>query len=214
MSTIANRIRDASQGRTVPIAIAGIILSAAVLWALFTVNYDECGDDEDCVRIAYEVKDTYLFWEANPQEMADKLSELTGMKVVVYPVSDEVAAIEAVANGNAEIAMVDGAAGWLGYQVYDLDVVAVEKKPDGRVFYNAAAWVRADSEIAAAHLDDDPDTDPFALMQGKKSCHTGWLKSAGIRCSARFFKSCRSRSYWRKCRAILDKIVLALGLWR
>ena len=40
MSTIANSIRDASQGRTVPIAIAGIILSAAVLWALFTVNYD------------------------------------------------------------------------------------------------------------------------------------------------------------------------------
>jgi hypothetical protein len=61
MSTIANRIRDASQGRTVPIAIAGIILSGAVLWALFTVNYDECGDDEDCIRIAYEVKDTYLF---------------------------------------------------------------------------------------------------------------------------------------------------------
>ena len=76
--------------------------------------------------------------------------------------------------------MVDGAAGWLGYQVYDLDVVAVEKKPDGRVYYNAAAWVKADSDIAAAYLDDDPDTDPFALMQGKKSCHTGWLKSAGM----------------------------------
>ena len=76
--------------------------------------------------------------------------------------------------------MVDGAAGWLGYQVYDLDVVAVEKKPDGRVYYNAAAWVRADSDIAAAYLDDDPDTDPFALMEGKKSCHTGWLKSAGM----------------------------------
>ena len=29
MSTIANSIRDASQGRTVPIAIAGIILSAS-----------------------------------------------------------------------------------------------------------------------------------------------------------------------------------------
>ena len=101
------------------------------------------------------------------------------MKVVVYPVSDEVAAIEAVANGNAEIAMVDGAAGWLGYQVYDLDVVAVEKKPDGYILQRTA-WVRADSEIAAAHLDDDPDTDPFALMQGKKSCHTGWLKSAGM----------------------------------
>ena len=40
--------------------------------------------------------------------------------------------------------------------------------------------VLADSEIAAALLDDDTDTDPFALMQGKKSCHTGWLKSAGM----------------------------------
>ena len=162
-----DKVRELSQGKTVPIALAGLILSAAGLWALFTVSYDECGDDDDCVRIAYEVKDTYLFWEANPQEMADKLSELTGMKVVVYPVSNEVAAIEAVANGNAEIAMVDGAAGWLGYQVYDLDVVAVEKKPDGRVFYNAAAWVKADSEIAAAHLDDDPDTDPFEIMRGR-----------------------------------------------
>tara|TARA_Y100001936_G_scaffold65013_1_gene63796 strand:- start:445 stop:1521 length:1077 start_codon:yes stop_codon:yes gene_type:complete len=180
MTSMIDKVRELSQGKTVPIALAGIILSAAVLWALFTVSYDECGDDDDCVRIAYEVKDTYLFWEANPQEMADKLSELTGMKVVVYPVSNEVAAIEAVANGNAEIAMVDGAAGWLGYQVYDLDVVAVEKKPDGRVFYNAAAWVKADSEIAAAHLDDDPDTDPFEIMRGKKSCHTGWLKSAGM----------------------------------
>ena len=180
MTSMIDKVRELSQGKTVPIALAGIILSAAVLWALFTVNYDECGGDDDCVRIAYEVKDTYLFWEANPQEMADKLSELTGMKVVVYPVSNEVAAIEAVANGNAEIAMVDGAAGWLGYQVYDLDVVAVEKKPDGRVFYNAAAWVKADSEIAAAHLDDDPDTDPFEIMRGKKSCHTGWLKSDGM----------------------------------
>ena len=180
MGSTIDMIRDQLEGRSIPIAIVGLMLSSAVLWALFTVDYDECGDDEDCIRIAYEVKDTYLFWEANPQEMADKLSELTGEKVVVYPVADEVAAIEAVAAGNAEIAMVDGAAGWLGYQVYDLDVVAVEKKPDGREYYNAAAWVKADSDIAAAYLDDDPDTDPFALMQGKKSCHTGWLKSAGM----------------------------------
>ena len=182
MRQAADRIREVLQGseRSFAIGIVALILSSAVLWALFTVDYDECGDDEGCIRIAYEVKDTYLFWEANPQEMADKLTELTGEKPVSFPVADEIAAIEAVANGNAEIAMVDGAAGWLGYQVYDLDVVAVEKKPDGRVFYNAAAWVNADSDIAAAHLDDDPDTDPFALMEGKKSCHTGWLKSAGM----------------------------------
>ena len=180
MSSTVGRIREAFQGRVIPITVVGLMLSTAVLWALFTVNSDDCGDEEDCIRIAYEVKDTYLSWEANPQEMVDKLSNLTGMKVVIYPVADEVAAIEAVANGHAEIAMVDGAAGWLGFQVYDLDVVAVEKNSDGRVYYNASAWVKADSDIAAAYLDDDPNTNPFALMKGKKSCHTGWLKSAGM----------------------------------
>ena len=177
---LRDRISEMFQGRAVPLGIVGLLISAAVLWALFTVNYDECDGDEDCIRVAYEVKDTYLVWDKNPQNLADKLSKLTGKKVVVYPVQDETAAIEAVANGNAEIAMVDGAAGWLGYEVYDLGVLAVEKKSDGRTFYNAAAWVRADSDIAAAHLDDDPETDPFALMEGKTSCHTGWLKSAGM----------------------------------
>ena len=105
MSSAIDRVREALQGRSIPVVVVGLLLSSAVLWALFTVDYDECGDDEDCIRIAYEVKDTYLFWDANPQEMADKLSELTGEKVVVYPVADEVAAIEAVANGNAEIAI-------------------------------------------------------------------------------------------------------------
>ncbi len=74
MGSTIDMIRDQLEGRSIPIAIVGLMLSSAVLWALFTVDYDECGDDEDCIRIAYEVKDTYLFWEANPQEMADKLS--------------------------------------------------------------------------------------------------------------------------------------------
>ena len=28
--------------------------------------------------------------------------------------------------------------------------------------------------------DNDENTDPFALLEGKTSCHTGWLKSAGM----------------------------------
>ena len=55
---------------------------------------------------------------------------------------------------------------------------AADLKSDSRTHYNAHAWVLADSDIAAAHLDDDPSTDPFALLEGKTSCHTGWLKSA------------------------------------
>ena len=90
MSSAIDRVREALQGRSIPVAVVGLLLSSAVLWALFTVDYDECGDDEDCIRIAYEVKDTYLFWDAHPQEMADKLSELTGEKVVVEAHTKEV----------------------------------------------------------------------------------------------------------------------------
>ena len=36
--------------------------------------------------------------------------------------------------------------GW--QEVYDLDVLAAETKSDGRTYCNAAAWVRADSDMA------------------------------------------------------------------
>ncbi len=58
--------------------------------------------------------------------------------------------------------------------------MAADMKSDGRTHYDAHAWVKADSDVAAAHLDNDPSTDPFALLAGKTSCHTGWLKSAGM----------------------------------
>ncbi len=173
--SIAERIK-----RNWAIGLAGLIVSAAVLWTLLTVEYDTCDDNEECITIAYTVKDNYLTWESNPWQLADKMSELTGVSVEIYPVSDEIAAIEAIDKGFADIAFVDGAAGWLSWEVYDLGVLAAEKKSDGRLFYNATAWVRADSDIAAAYLDDDNSTDPFSLMEGKVSCHTGWLKSAGM----------------------------------
>jgi hypothetical protein len=34
--------------------------------------------------------------------------------------------------------------------------------------------------MAQYHLDGDENTDPFAELAGKTSCHTGWLKSAGM----------------------------------
>ena len=160
--------------------MAGLVFSAGVLYLIFDVNYESCDDEDNCLTIAFEVQDTYLIWDKNPQHLADKMSSLTGMDVEIYPVTGSGGIIEAIDKGNADIGFVDGAAAWLGWEVYDLDILAAEWKSDGRTYYNAAAWVKADSDIAAAHLDDDPDTDPFALMEGKKSCHTGWLKSAGM----------------------------------
>ena len=151
------------------ILMAGVILCAATIYLIFDVNYEECDDQDNCLVVAFEVQDTYLIWDKNPQHLADKLSTLTGMDVEIYPVTDSGAAIEAVRLGNADIAFMDGAAAWLAWEVYGLDVLAAEEKADGRVYYNATAWVKADSDMAEAYLDGDDTTDPFALMEGKTS---------------------------------------------
>ena len=132
------------------------------------------------VRVAYEVKSDYDNIDENPQILADYLSEVLGVPVELYSVDSEGAIIEALRFGNADIAFMDGGAAWVGWKEYGLAAMAADQKSDGRTYYNAHAWVKADSEMALAHLDDDPDTDPFSLLEGKTSCHTGWLKSAGM----------------------------------
>ena len=134
----------------------------------------------DTVRIAYEVKSDYENLDENPQLLADYLADKLGVDVQLYPVDSEGAIIEALRFGNADIAFMDGGAAWVGWKEYGLAAMAADQKSDGRAYYEAHAWVKADSEMAAAHLDDDPSTDPFALLEGKTSCHTGWLKSAGM----------------------------------
>mgnify|MGYP001362652140 FL=1 len=145
----------------------------------YTIN-DLMTPTIDNVRIAYEVKDDYENPDENPQILADYLAEKLGVDVTLYPVTSEGAMIEALRFGNADIGFMDGGAAWIGWKYYGLATMAADQKSDGRTHYEAHAWVKADSEMAAAHLDDDPTTDPFALLEGKTSCHTGWLKSAGM----------------------------------
>jgi ABC-type phosphate/phosphonate transport system substrate-binding protein len=133
------------------------------------------------IRIAFELKDDYSGNpEENPQALADFISAQTGVEVTLYPVTSEGAIIEALRFGNADIAFMDGGSAWVGWKQYGLATMAADTKSDGRTYYNAHAWVHKDSEMATAYLDDDDSTDPFALLEGKTSCHTGWLKSAGM----------------------------------
>ena len=134
----------------------------------------------DKIRIAYEVKSDYTNIDENPQLLADYLAEKLGVEVELYNVDSEGAIIEALRFGNADIGFMDGGAAWVGWKEYGLASMAADLKSDQRTHYNAHAWVLADSEIAAAHLDGDDSTDAFALLAGKTSCHTGWLKSAGM----------------------------------
>ncbi|MDP6870427.1 MAG: PhnD/SsuA/transferrin family substrate-binding protein, partial [Candidatus Poseidoniaceae archaeon] len=158
--------------------IVGLMLSACLAGCLD--GAEDSVEELDDLIIAFEVMDDYTNIDENPQILADYLSEELNMNVQLYPIDSEGAMIEALRFGNADIAIMDGGAAWVGWQQYDLQVLAADQKGDGRTYYNAHAWVLADSEMGLAATDDDPYTDPFALLSGKTSCHTGWLKSAGM----------------------------------
>ena len=156
-----------------------LIATASLAGCLGSDDEKEQSNLEDFV-IAYSIKDDYTNVDENPQRLADYMSEELNMDVSLYPIDSEGAALQALRFGNADIAFMDGGAAWVGWQQYGLEAIAADQKSDGRTYYSAHAVVLKDSEIAAAHLDDDPSTDPFSLMAGKTSCHTGWLKSAGM----------------------------------
>ena len=113
--------------------------------------------------------------------MADRLEKDLGINVKLYDVSSEGMIIQALRFGNADIGFMEGGPAWIAWQEYNLEVLAVETTTSSNdTYYNAAAWVLANSTMAQYYLDDDETTDPFAALEGKTSCHTGWLKSAGM----------------------------------
>ena len=142
---------------------------------------DEEGDRErTSLVIAYEVSADMLVSDKNPQILADHISENTNFDVSIYTVDSKVAMLEALRFGNVDIAYMDSGNAWIGWNQYGIEALAADRKSDGRSYYNAHAWVLEDSEMAIAHLDSDPLTNPFSLMEGMISCHTGWLDSVGM----------------------------------
>ncbi len=142
---------------------------------------DEEGDQErTSLVIAYEVSADMLESGTNPEILADHISKNTNFDVSIYTVDSKIAVLEALRFGNVDIAYMDSGNAWIGWNQYGLEVLAADQKSDGRSYYNAHAWVLDDSEIAIAHLDSNPLTNPFSLMEGKTSCHTGWLESVGM----------------------------------
>jgi len=134
----------------------------------------------DPIKIAFSIKDDYSNFDENPYRLADYLSQQIGKPVELYPITSDALALEALRFGSADMAFMDGGAGWVGWQKYGLQVAAADMKSDGKTYYQAHAWVLNGSDVADALQDGNESTDPFALLQGKTSCHTGWLKSAGM----------------------------------
>lgn len=160
---------------------------------LLTTIFSGCLGDENEERtlgnliIAYEIKENSQEIDSNPEMLANYLTEKLNYDVSIFSVDSEGAMIEALRFGNADIAIMDAGSAWIGWQQYDLGVMAAELNVDYRTYYNANAWVRSESDVAKAFLDDDPYSDPFALLSGKTSCHTGWLNSVGMLLPMGFF---------------------------
>ncbi len=162
--------------------IITIIISLILMMTYLSgcIGNDSEDDSLGTLVIAYEIKDNLDNLDSNPQLFAEYLSEKLNYDVSLFSVDSEGAMVEALRFGNADIALMDAGAAWVGWQQYGLEVLAADLNVDGRTYYNANAWVKSDSEVASAHLDDNPYTDPFSLLSGKTSCHTGWLKSVGM----------------------------------
>ena len=72
-----------------------------------TVSFPKCEDKDNCLTIAFEAKEEYKNTEENPQEFADRLSDLIGMDVEIYPVTGAALMIEALRFGHADIVFLD-----------------------------------------------------------------------------------------------------------
>tara|TARA_B100000029_G_scaffold49589_2_gene45206 strand:+ start:264 stop:1244 length:981 start_codon:yes stop_codon:yes gene_type:complete len=145
--------------------ITGVILGLLICTAL-----SGCLEPEkEKIRIAFKTQDDYDNPDANPQRLADFIADQTGMEVELYPISSDVAAIEALRFGHADVAVLDGGSAWLAWQQHGFETILADQKSDGSNYYTASAWVLDSSDIQS--LED---------LEGRDSCHTGWLKSAGM----------------------------------
>lgn len=162
------------------VMLVALIATSGLAGCIEGQKIDDGGIEVTTIKIAFSIKDDYETFDENPQKLADYLREKTGLNIEIYPIISDGLALEALRFGSVDMAFMDGGAGWVGWQLYDLKAAAADQKSDGRTYYEGHAWVLNGSEMAEAYLDDNESTDPFALLEGKNSCHTGWLKSAGM----------------------------------
>jgi len=150
-----------------------VLMNAMLATLILTAGMAGCLEskekDEKVIRIAFKTQDDYENPTANPQLLAAFIAAQSGYEVQLYPITSDIAAIEALRFGHADIAFLDGGAAWIAWKQHGLQAILADQKSDGATYYTAQAWVLADSDIQS--LED---------LEGKDSCHTGWLKSAGM----------------------------------
>lgn len=155
-------------------AILASTTGSAIVGMMGCLGDDDAGDNPDS-----DVADEFVFAatvrddpddvERDYEPLAEWVATTTGVPARIDPVQNDSAAISALATGQAHAAYLSGGPSWVGWQEYGLEPLAVEADEEGRTYYTAAAWVRADSGIET--IED---------LEGVDSCHTGDLTGAGM----------------------------------
>jgi len=119
------------------------------------------------VRLAIPGDGNSADFKALPAKL-NTLFKDNGYAFDVVAAANDADAVKMAVDGEVDVAETD-AAGVLGLES-ELQNIAVMINGDGRTFYTAQAYVRSDST----------DINSYADLRGKKSCHTGFRKSAGM----------------------------------
>jgi ABC-type phosphate/phosphonate transport system substrate-binding protein len=144
-----------------------VVLLATLLGVALAGCHAPLADDE--IVLAFTMRDTDQNTDKDPRRLAAWIENETGIPTRIYHVSSPTAAIEALRGAHAHATFMDGGAAWIAWQRFDFDALLAEQNKDGRTYYNAQAYVLAESDIHE-----------FEDLRGKRSCHTGMLKSAGM----------------------------------
>ena len=119
--------------------------------------------------------------DINSQIISDYLHSILGVEVITYEINSEGEIIESLKLGTIDLAILDSpSAAWIAWKEFELVAMAAMQGMDERTHYNTAAYVKMDSNIASAYLDDDLDTNPYSLLEGKISCHSEKMSLAGM----------------------------------
>ena len=67
------------------IFLATLMLAACIPGCIFSpgIEYSECSDDDNCLVIAFELKEEYKNTDESPQKLADRLGELMAIYLPV-----------------------------------------------------------------------------------------------------------------------------------
>jgi hypothetical protein len=128
--------------------------------------------DIDKIKIAFDSGKMSDNADKNPELLADFLSQKLNIDVEIFVVNSQNELLNSLADGHADIAIVNSELAWVGWKQYNLAVMAAVEMEDSRTYSDILAWVNSNSSIAASHLDSDPLTNPFDLLEGKTSCHS------------------------------------------